>query len=82
MLVKSTDIEIDGYEKELMIGETMSLTATVVPNNAIDTAEKYVISANDLSADSLNIIYILGGVAILVIGVVAYIVIKKTYWFW
>lgn len=52
--IKATDIEIEGYEEELMVGETMSLTATVVPNNATDTSVVYKSSDTKIATVKSN----------------------------
>lgn len=52
--IKATDIEIEGYEEELMVGETMSLTATVVPNNATDTSVIYKSSDTKIATVKSN----------------------------
>ena len=48
-VIKTTDIEIDGYKEELMLGETMNLAATVVPSNATDTVVTYKSSDVDIA---------------------------------
>ena len=48
----------------------------------IDTTGKYLISDDDLTDGAIKIVYIIGGLCILIIGIVIYIIVKNKYWFW
>lgn len=47
--IKLMDIEIEGYQEELFVGDTMHLTATVVPNNATETLVTYKSSDDNVA---------------------------------
>lgn len=49
VIVKPIDIEIEGYQEELLLGDTMNLTATVVPSNSTETIVTYKTSDNNVA---------------------------------
>lgn len=53
-IINATDIELDGYEDELMVGESMSLTATVIPEDATDTKVTYKSSDTKIATVKTN----------------------------
>lgn len=53
-IIKATDIELEGYEEELMVGESMSLTATVIPENVTDTGVIYKSSDTGIATVKSN----------------------------
>lgn len=52
--IEVTEIEIADYEKELNVGTTMTLTATVLPGNATDTTVTYTSSNADIATVNSN----------------------------
>ena len=71
-IINVTDIELEGYEDELMVGETMKLTSTVIPEDATDTRVAYKSSNTKIATVKSNgtvtgvasgnvIIYVTGG---------------------
>lgn len=48
-MIQVVDIEIEGYEQELMVGETLSLTATAVPNDALNARVVYKSSDENIA---------------------------------
>lgn len=49
VIVKPIDIEIEGYQEELLLGDTMNLSATVVPSNSTETIVTYKSSDNNVA---------------------------------
>lgn len=48
----------------------------------IDTEGKYLITNDKLSDNDINMWYIIGGVSVLIVVIVGYVLVKRKYWFW
>lgn len=53
-IINATDIELEGYKDELMVGDTMSLTATVIPEDVTDTRVTYTSSNTKIATVKSN----------------------------
>ena len=53
-IINVTDIEISGYEEELEIGKSFSLTSTVIPSNATESSVIYKSSDTNIATVSSN----------------------------
>ncbi|OYO87148.1 hypothetical protein CG709_14325, partial [Lachnotalea glycerini] len=58
------------------------LKADDLSNISLDTAGKYMLTKDKLSNISISVVVIILVVVILLGLVIAYIAIKKQYWFW